>query len=161
MLSQGEETDQLNQTEVSLLVAAAGLLFYGLCVGVSVVLFRRRRRSRLSRRRSNRNSGHATLPKSYDAFVSYVSRKMDEHFVYKVLLPKLENEMGFRLCVHHRDFTPGEGKFHLSYTICDIVKDLPVAALCFLDKFPLPRINYFWNSSGKIMIFDLRCVHIS
>ncbi len=87
---------------------------------------------------------------------------MDENFVYKVLLPKLENEMGFRLCIHHRDFTPGEGKFHLSYTsICDIVKDLPVAALCFLDKFQLPWKNYFRNSSGKIIIFKLRCVHIS
>ena len=47
--------------------------------------------------------------KPYHAFISYVSSRKDEVFVYHTLLPRLEEE-GFRLCVHHRDFTPGEGK---------------------------------------------------
>ncbi len=86
------------------LLVAGTLLFCGLVVGLCAVLVLRRRRDKLSR---TGTVGETTLPKTYDAFVSYVSRKTDEHFVYKVLLPKLEKEMGFRLCVHHRDFTPG------------------------------------------------------
>ena len=131
------ELHQLDQTEFALLVAAAGLLFCGLCVGVMAVLFRRRRRSRLSRTSSTRNFSNNILPKTYDAFVSYVSRKADEHFVYRVLLPKLEKEMGLRLCVHHRDFTPGEGKLRLSYTTCDILKDFVCGSFISPDKFQL------------------------
>ncbi len=50
--------------------------------------------------------------KRYHAFVSYVSSRRDEVFVYHTLLPTLEQE-GFRLCVHHRDFIPGEGNISL------------------------------------------------
>ena len=42
----------------------------------------------------------------YDAFVSYNTN--DEGWVLGELLPKLENEQGWRLCLHHRDFQPGE-----------------------------------------------------
>ena len=48
--------------------------------------------------------------KLYDAFVSYVSRNEDEDFVYSTLYPKLEQEMGFRLCLHQRDFVIGDSK---------------------------------------------------
>ncbi|XP_021358637.1 uncharacterized protein LOC110453803 [Mizuhopecten yessoensis] len=44
----------------------------------------------------------------YDAFVSYKSSKEDEHFVLTKLYPKLEMELGFKMCMHFRDFTPGE-----------------------------------------------------
>ena len=43
--------------------------------------------------------------------MSYRSSDLDEHFVYKKLYPKLEKEMGFRLCLHYRDFIPGDSKF--------------------------------------------------
>ena len=42
----------------------------------------------------------------YDAFVSYNAN--DEGWVLGELLPKLEDEQGWRLCLHHRDFQPGE-----------------------------------------------------
>ncbi|KAJ3611162.1 hypothetical protein NHX12_021178 [Muraenolepis orangiensis] len=42
----------------------------------------------------------------YDAFVSYNAN--DEHWVLGELLPKLEDEQGWRLCLHHRDFQPGK-----------------------------------------------------
>ncbi|XP_063068058.1 toll-like receptor 13 [Engraulis encrasicolus] len=42
----------------------------------------------------------------YDAFVSY--NLHDEHWVTGTLLPKLEGEQGWRLCLHHRDFQPGK-----------------------------------------------------
>ncbi|XP_063415142.1 uncharacterized protein LOC134697051 [Mytilus trossulus] len=46
--------------------------------------------------------------KEFDAFVSYRSSEADEEFVYKRLYPKLEKEMGFKLCLHYRDFVPGD-----------------------------------------------------
>ncbi|XP_035981626.1 toll-like receptor 13 [Fundulus heteroclitus] len=46
------------------------------------------------------------VPHQYDAFVSYNSN--DEPWVTGELLPKLEGEQGWRLCLHHRDFEPGK-----------------------------------------------------
>ncbi|MEQ2233751.1 hypothetical protein ILYODFUR_025039 [Ilyodon furcidens] len=45
-------------------------------------------------------------PHKYDAFVSYNCN--DEPWVIGELLPKLEGEQGWRLCLHHRDFEPGK-----------------------------------------------------
>ncbi|XP_071751505.2 uncharacterized protein LOC139908662 [Centroberyx gerrardi] len=45
-------------------------------------------------------------PNQYDAFVSY--NVHDETWVFRELLPKLEGEQGWRLCLHHRDFQPGK-----------------------------------------------------
>lgn len=44
-------------------------------------------------------------PHQYDAFVSYNAH--DECWVLRHLLPTLEEEQGWRLCLHHRDFEPG------------------------------------------------------
>lgn len=41
----------------------------------------------------------------YDAFVSYNTH--DELWVMRNLLPNLEEEQGWKLCLHHRDFEPG------------------------------------------------------
>ncbi|CAE1281261.1 unnamed protein product [Acanthosepion pharaonis] len=46
--------------------------------------------------------------KLYDAFISFRSSKIDEFWVLQTLFPKLENEMGFKICVHFRDFLVGE-----------------------------------------------------
>jgi hypothetical protein len=51
--------------------------------------------------------------KEWDAFVSYKSHPTDENFVVRVLYPKLEKELGFKLCLHFRDFVPGESNYHL------------------------------------------------
>lgn len=45
-------------------------------------------------------------PNQYDAFISYNTH--DEPWVIRELLPKLEGEQGWRLCLHHRDFEPGK-----------------------------------------------------
>ncbi|CAJ1081637.1 toll-like receptor 13 [Xyrichtys novacula] len=42
----------------------------------------------------------------YDAFISYNAH--DEPWVIGELLPKLEEEQGWKLCLHHRDFEPGK-----------------------------------------------------
>ena len=50
----------------------------------------------------------ATLdtPFEYDLFVSY--NRCDYQWVDEILQPKLEDELGLRLCLHHRDFRLGE-----------------------------------------------------
>ncbi|KAM3590692.1 uncharacterized protein V6R79_014465 [Siganus canaliculatus] len=45
-------------------------------------------------------------PYCYDAFVSYNTH--DEAWVYEQMLPVLEGDQGWRLCLHHRDFEPGK-----------------------------------------------------
>ncbi|XP_041665205.1 toll-like receptor 13 [Cheilinus undulatus] len=45
-------------------------------------------------------------PHLYDAFISY--NVEDEAWVYREMLPVLEGEQGWRLCLHHRDFQPGK-----------------------------------------------------
>ena len=45
--------------------------------------------------------------KLYDAFISY--SRMDDDFVIQQLFPKL-TEMKFKVCVHTKDFIPGESK---------------------------------------------------
>ncbi|XP_028289888.1 toll-like receptor 13 [Gouania willdenowi] len=45
-------------------------------------------------------------PYQYDAFVSYNTH--DELWVVQELLPKLEGEQGWKLCLHHRNFEPGK-----------------------------------------------------
>ncbi|XP_063415125.1 uncharacterized protein LOC134697033 isoform X1 [Mytilus trossulus] len=45
--------------------------------------------------------------REWDAFISYKSEGNDEQFVLKYLHPKLELELGFKLCLHFRDFIPG------------------------------------------------------
>uniref|UniRef100_A0A3B4T8Z9 Toll-like receptor 22 n=2 Tax=Seriola dumerili TaxID=41447 RepID=A0A3B4T8Z9_SERDU len=45
-------------------------------------------------------------PHRYDAFISYNIH--NEDWVYREMLPVLEGEQGWRLCLHHRDFQPGK-----------------------------------------------------
>ncbi|XP_077480672.1 toll-like receptor 22 [Stigmatopora argus] len=45
-------------------------------------------------------------PCLYDAFVSYNAH--DEDWVFRELVPKLEEQQGWKLCLHHRDFEPGK-----------------------------------------------------
>lgn len=52
-------------------------------------------------------------PYQYDAFVSYNAH--DERWVIEELLPKLEGEQGWKLCLHHRDFEPGKTVLHFQF----------------------------------------------
>ncbi|XDV39084.1 hypothetical protein PO909_008373 [Leuciscus waleckii] len=65
----------------------------------------------------------------YDAFISYNTQ--DEPWVTEELIPKLEGEQGWRLCLHHRDFEPGrpiieniiDGIYSSRKTICLITRN--------------------------------------
>ncbi|GAB1600089.1 uncharacterized protein LOC115215177 isoform X1 [Argonauta hians] len=46
--------------------------------------------------------------KEYDAFISFRSSSPDENWTFKTLFPVLESEMGFKVCIHTRDFVVGE-----------------------------------------------------
>lgn len=46
--------------------------------------------------------------REWDAFVSYRSFAWDESFVVHTLFPKLEQELGFKLYLHFRDFIAGD-----------------------------------------------------
>uniref|UniRef100_A0A3B3UKL7 TIR domain-containing protein n=1 Tax=Poecilia latipinna TaxID=48699 RepID=A0A3B3UKL7_9TELE len=52
-------------------------------------------------KRKKKNDGH-----QFDAFVSY--NVHDEGWVYREMLPVLEGEQGWRLCLHHTYFQPGK-----------------------------------------------------
>ncbi|RUS71956.1 hypothetical protein EGW08_020284 [Elysia chlorotica] len=54
-----------------------------------------------------------------DAFVSYASADLDRQFVIQVLAPMLEGQMCFSLCLHQRDFLPGQ---YISHNISESVK---------------------------------------
>lgn len=56
----------------------------------------------------------------YDAFVSYNAH--DELWVLRKLLPKLEEEQGWRLCLHHRDFEPGKGLTFIDIKVVHFMK---------------------------------------
>lgn len=57
------------------------------------------------RRKVKRNSELSTQQFTYDAFVSYVAE--DRFWVHSVLMKMLEDEFGFHVCIHYRDFPVG------------------------------------------------------
>ncbi|KAM9451126.1 LOW QUALITY PROTEIN: uncharacterized protein Hap1MRO34_021504 [Clarias gariepinus] len=72
----------------------------------------------------------------YDAFISYNAQ--DEPWVVKQLIPNLEDEQGWRLCLHHRDFEPGrsiidnimDGIYSSHKTICLITHNYLRSTWC-------------------------------
>ena len=46
----------------------------------------------------------------YDAFVSYCGSPETDRWVVRELLSHVESQMGFHVCVHHRDFIPGDSE---------------------------------------------------
>ncbi|XP_069507504.1 toll-like receptor 13 [Ambystoma mexicanum] len=78
----------------------------------------------------------ATAKYTYDAFVSY--NKHDEKWVLNDLLPTLEEQYQWQLCLHHRDFQPGkpildnivENIYASRKTICVISEDYLESEWC-------------------------------
>ncbi|XP_052100367.1 interleukin-18 receptor 1-like [Mytilus californianus] len=46
--------------------------------------------------------------KLWDAFISFKSQDVDHQFVSSKLYMKLETQLGYKLCIHHKDFLPGK-----------------------------------------------------
>ncbi len=69
----------------------------------------------------------------YDAFVAYCSRDEEERkWVHLKLTPKLEEEYGFKLCLHHRDFMPG---YDIADNIVQAIQDSSKVVLILSPTF--------------------------
>ncbi|XP_026794334.2 toll-like receptor 22 [Pangasianodon hypophthalmus] len=85
---------------------------------------------------SKRKQMHQQHRFNYDAFISYNAQ--DEPWVVNELLPNLEGEQGWRLCLHHRDFEPGraiidnimDGIYSSRKTICLITHNYLRSTWC-------------------------------
>ncbi|XP_052863466.1 LOW QUALITY PROTEIN: toll-like receptor 6 [Anopheles cruzii] len=66
----------------------------------------------------------------YDAYITYSLQ--DEHFVNQILPATLENDDGFRLCLHYRDFNAGS---FLADTIVEAVESSKRAVLVLSKNF--------------------------
>ncbi|XP_058067234.1 toll-like receptor 6 [Anopheles bellator] len=66
----------------------------------------------------------------YDAYITYSLQ--DEHFVNQILAATLENDVGFRLCLHYRDFNTGS---FLADTIVEAVESSKRAVLVLSKNF--------------------------
>ncbi len=72
----------------------------------------------------------------YDAFVIYSSRNEEERkWVHLTLVRKLEEDYGFKLCLHHRDFIPGHDIVEfIEQSIQDSNKVLLILSPAFLES---------------------------
>ncbi|XP_061704804.1 protein toll-like [Cydia pomonella] len=71
-------------------------------------------------------------PAKYDAFLSFSHK--DEELVVHKLVPELEKR-GYRLCVHYRDWAPGESiAEHVSRSVLEARRTLVVASPGFLTS---------------------------
>ncbi|KAM9450325.1 uncharacterized protein Hap1MRO34_021010 [Clarias gariepinus] len=85
---------------------------------------------------SKRKQMHQQHGFKYDAFISY--NVQDEPWVVEELIPNLEDEQGWRLCLHHRDFEPGrsiidnimDGIYSSRKTICLITHNYLRSTWC-------------------------------
>ena len=84
-----------------LLIVLAIVSIYKKRYSISNMIFRLHERFRIS------SEDHSNVSYRYDAFVLYSSVDEDRLWVHYELVNKLEKVYGFRLCIHHRDFMPG------------------------------------------------------
>jgi Leucine-rich repeat (LRR) protein len=75
----------------------------------------------------------------YDAYFIYSLQ--DEHFVNQVLTSALENDIGFRLCLHYRDFNLNVNNY-IADTIVEAI-DNSKRAVLILSK------NFLYNEWGR------------
>ncbi|XP_031668749.1 toll-like receptor 13 isoform X2 [Oncorhynchus kisutch] len=75
----------------------------------------------------------------YDAFVSYNGQ--DEPWVLRELMPELEGNQGWKLCLHHRDFQPGKSIVdNITDAIYGSRKTICVTSRRYLESEWCPRV---------------------
>ncbi|CAG2240817.1 Toll-like receptor 4 [Mytilus edulis] len=90
---------------------------------------------------------------TYDAFISYSDD--DRSFVLKDCIEKLEKEENFRLCIHQRDFMPGQditvnitNCIHTSRsTVCLITRKFLESYYCMFE-FNMARMESIYSRNG-------------
>uniref|UniRef100_A0A3Q2DLR1 Toll-like receptor 13 n=1 Tax=Cyprinodon variegatus TaxID=28743 RepID=A0A3Q2DLR1_CYPVA len=99
-------------------------------------------------------------PHRFDAFVSY--NVHDEDWVYRELLPELEGEQGWRLCLHHRDFQPGkpiienitDAIYESRKTICVISRHYLLSEWCSRE-IQMASFRLFDEQKGVLILLFL------
>ncbi|XP_052105591.1 toll-like receptor 4 [Mytilus californianus] len=95
---------------------------------------------------------------TYDAFISYCDN--DRAFVLKDCIGSLENEGNYKLCVHQRDFLPGQeitvnitNAIHDSRkTVCIITRKFLESYYCMFE-FNMARMENIYSRDGRNIIF--------
>ncbi|XP_052105952.1 toll-like receptor 4 [Mytilus californianus] len=95
---------------------------------------------------------------TYDAFISYSDD--DRSFVFKDCIEKLEKEENLRLCIHQRDFMPGQditvnitNCIHTSRTtVCLITRKFLDSYYCMFE-FNMARMESIYSRHGRNVLF--------
>ncbi|XP_071946705.1 uncharacterized protein [Antedon mediterranea] len=97
----------VKRIEISLkIILPCSVVAAVVCVAIlSLIVYKYRFRIRMMQARQNVYKNREG-DKEFDFFIAYKSGGGDEDFVINVLTPKLE-EMGFKICVHFKNFLPG------------------------------------------------------
>ncbi|CAG2195401.1 Toll-like receptor 4 [Mytilus edulis] len=94
----------------------------------------------------------------YDAFISYADD--DRSFVLKDCIEKLKKEENFRLCIHQRNFMPGQditvnitNCIHTSRTtVCLITRKFLESYYCMFE-FNMARMESIYSRDGRNILF--------
>ncbi|CAG2196158.1 unnamed protein product [Mytilus edulis] len=94
----------------------------------------------------------------YDAFISYSDT--ESTFIIKDCIPSLEGNAGIKLCIHQRDFVPGEeithnitNSIHESRkTICIITRSFIESYYCMFE-FNMARMESIYSRGGQSILF--------
>ncbi|CAG2244405.1 TLR13 [Mytilus edulis] len=95
---------------------------------------------------------------TYDAFISYSDD--DRSFVFKDCIEKLEKEENLRLCIHQRNFMPGQditvnitNCIHTSRTtVCLITRKFLESYYCMFE-FNMARMESIYSRNGRNILF--------
>ncbi|XP_071145040.1 toll-like receptor 4 [Mytilus edulis] len=95
---------------------------------------------------------------TYDAFISYSDKEKD--FIIKECLPNLEVKRNLKLCIHQRDFIPGEDiTVNITSAIHDSKKTICIMTRSFLDsyycnfEFNMARMENIYHRNGQNILF--------
>ncbi|CAG2195403.1 Toll-like receptor 4 [Mytilus edulis] len=95
---------------------------------------------------------------TYDAFISYSNS--DRSFVFKDCIDKLEKGENLKLCIHQRNFMPGQditvnitNCIHTSRTtVCLITRKFLESYYCMFE-FNMARMESIYSRNGKNILF--------
>ena len=103
---------------------------------------------------------------TYDAFISYEDK--DRFFVHENLLKMLEEESGFKLCLHKRDFLPGvEIAENITSAIHNSRKVIVIMSQNYLDsywcmfEYNMSRVESIYSRNKENILYLVFLEHIS
>ena len=98
------ETATISVTNSLIIIPTTKFLFLTFCL---ILKLKGKPKTGLNRKEVNFEKSSRERKIKFDAFVPYHS-DTDHGFVVDTLLPELEKSRGFNLCIHSRDFEPGQ-----------------------------------------------------